>query len=159
MPVVVVGITTHQGERESRSQGEGAQVLTIDNDGEVREMRNAATVLAIIHYEHWRAGCPEIGHVRFGGGPSEKDQLSWHLVGGLPYITSGSAGGRAEKDQPQLAPRRSADPTGWLMLHHRLARDYETLTTSSEAMIHLAMIDNVSKRITDEATQTWRGTY
>jgi hypothetical protein len=50
--VVVVGVTTHQGERESRSQGEGAQVLTIDNDGEVREMRNAATVLAIIHYEH-----------------------------------------------------------------------------------------------------------
>jgi hypothetical protein len=26
------------------------------------------------HYEHWRAGCPETGHVRFGGGPSEKDQ-------------------------------------------------------------------------------------
>jgi transposase len=48
---------------------------------------------------------------------------------------------------------------GWLMLHRRLARDYETLTTSSEAMIHLAMIDNVSKRITDETTPTWRGTY
>ena len=45
------------------------------------------------------------------------------------------------------------------MLHHRLARDYETLTTSSEAMIHLAMIDNVSKRITGEVTPTWRGTY
>ena len=48
---------------------------------------------------------------------------------------------------------------GWLMLHRRLARDYETLTTSSEAMIHLAMIDNASKRITDETTPTWRGTY
>ena len=48
---------------------------------------------------------------------------------------------------------------GWLMLHRRLARDYETLTTSSEAMIHLAMIDNVSKRITDETTPTWRGRY
>jgi hypothetical protein len=53
-----------------------AQVLKIDNDGEVREMRNAATVLAITHYEHWRAGCPESGHVRFGGGPSEKDPIS-----------------------------------------------------------------------------------
>ena len=81
-----MGVTTHQGERESRSQGEGAQVLTIDNDGEVREMRNAATVLAIIHYEHWRAGCPESGHVRFGGGPSEKDQHRWYLAGGLPYV-------------------------------------------------------------------------
>jgi transposase len=48
---------------------------------------------------------------------------------------------------------------GWLMLHRRLARDYETLPESSEAMIHLAMIDNVSKRITNETTLTWRGTY
>jgi transposase len=48
---------------------------------------------------------------------------------------------------------------GWLMLHRRLTRDHETPTTSFEAMIHLAMIDNVSKRITDETTPTWRGTY
>jgi hypothetical protein len=72
-------------------------VLAIDNDGEVRVMRNAATVLAIIHYEHWRAGCPEIGHVRFGGGPSEKDQHHWHLVGGLPYHTPGSEGGPGKR--------------------------------------------------------------
>lgn len=45
------------------------------------------------------------------------------------------------------------------MLHRRLARDYETLPESSEAMIHLAMIDNVSRRITGETTPTWRGTY
>ena len=48
---------------------------------------------------------------------------------------------------------------GWLMLHRRLVSDYETLPSSSEAMIHIAMIDNVSKRITDETTPTWRGTY
>jgi transposase len=48
---------------------------------------------------------------------------------------------------------------GWLMLHRRLARDYETLPASSEAMIHLATIDNLTRRITDETTQTWRGTY
>src|SRR6266540_2709526 len=37
----------------------------------------------------------ETGHVRFGGGSSEKDQVTWHLVGGLPYVTYGStrAGG------------------------------------------------------------------
>ncbi|MFI6730269.1 IS5/IS1182 family transposase, partial [Streptomyces atratus] len=28
-----------------------------------------------------------------------------------------------------------------------------------EAMIHLASIDNLAKRITDETTPTWRGTY
>jgi hypothetical protein len=66
-------------------------VLTIDNDGEVRVMRNAATVLAIIHYEHWRAGCPESGHVRFGGGRRKRTSTSWHLVSGLPYFTPGSA--------------------------------------------------------------------
>jgi transposase len=48
---------------------------------------------------------------------------------------------------------------GWLMLHRRLARDYETLPASSEAMIHIAMIDNVSKRVTGESTPTWRDTY
>jgi hypothetical protein len=34
----------------------------------------------------------ETGHVRFGGGPSEKDQVTWHLVGGLPYVTLRSMG-------------------------------------------------------------------
>lgn len=48
---------------------------------------------------------------------------------------------------------------GWLMLHRRLARDYETRPASSEAMVHIAMIDNVSRRITDESTPTWRGTH
>ncbi|MPY52697.1 IS5/IS1182 family transposase, partial [Streptomyces sp. K1PN6] len=27
------------------------------------------------------------------------------------------------------------------------------------AMIHVASIDNLTKRITDETTPTWRGTY
>jgi hypothetical protein len=41
----------------------------------------------------------------------------------------------------------------------RLARDYETLPASSEAMIYIASIDSLTKRITDETTPTWRGTY
>jgi hypothetical protein len=44
-------------------------------------------------------------------------------------------------------------------LRRRLTRDYETLPASSEAMIHIAWIDNLTKRITDETTPTWRGTY
>jgi transposase len=48
---------------------------------------------------------------------------------------------------------------GWLMLHRRLARDYETLESSSEAMISIASIDNLARRITGETTQNWRGTY
>ena len=45
------------------------------------------------------------------------------------------------------------------MLHRRLARDYETLDSSSEAMIQIASIDNLTRRITGETTPTWRGTY
>jgi transposase len=47
---------------------------------------------------------------------------------------------------------------GWLMLHRRLARDYEALPARSEAMIHLAMIDLMTRRCTRESTPTWRGT-
>lgn len=45
---------------------------------------------------------------------------------------------------------------GWLMLHRRLARDYETLPARSEAMIHLAMTDLMARRLTGEATVSWR---
>lgn len=44
---------------------------------------------------------------------------------------------------------------GWWMLHRRLVRDYETLPGRSRTMIHWAMIDNMSRRLTGEATQTW----
>lgn len=46
----------------------------------------------------------------------------------------------------------------WIMMHRYLARDYENLIASSEAMIHIASIDNLTRRITDETTPTWRGT-
>jgi Transposase and inactivated derivatives len=45
---------------------------------------------------------------------------------------------------------------GWLMLHRRLVRDYETLPERSRTMIHWAMIDNMSRRLTRECTLTWR---
>jgi transposase len=45
---------------------------------------------------------------------------------------------------------------GWLMLHRRLARDYETLPQRSRTMIHWAMIDNMSRRLTGESTASWR---
>ena len=60
----------------------------------------------------------ESGHVRFGGGPSEKDQVNWHLVGGLPYRLRGSRGAVCAGDMPAepspLRPWRTAGyrPTG-----------------------------------------------
>ena len=46
--IVVVGVTPHQGERESRSQGEVKQVIECRSYWEVREMRRAETILSII---------------------------------------------------------------------------------------------------------------
>ncbi|MEO3788050.1 hypothetical protein ABGB12_32390, partial [Actinocorallia sp. B10E7] len=63
-------------------------------------------------------------------------------------IKSGSAGGRAEKDpRSTRAPRRSADPSGWLMQHRRLARDYERDPATSEALIRWASIHGMARRI------------
>jgi transposase len=45
---------------------------------------------------------------------------------------------------------------GWWMLHRRLVRDFETLPERSRTMIFWAMIDNMSRRLTGESTQTWR---
>lgn len=45
---------------------------------------------------------------------------------------------------------------GWLMLHRRLVRDYETNPARSRAMIHWAMIDNMSRRLAGESTPSWR---
>lgn len=47
---------------------------------------------------------------------------------------------------------------GWLMHHRRLARDYEALPDNSATMVRIAMIDNLTKRVTDETTPTRRDT-
>jgi transposase len=44
---------------------------------------------------------------------------------------------------------------GWIMMHRRLARDYETKPAHSESMIRLAMISNLAKRATGETPITW----
>ncbi len=57
-------------------------------------------------------------------------------------------------------PRRwAAERTpGWLMDHGRLARDYEAKPHRSEVMVHLAMINLMTRRLTAESTPSWRGT-
>lgn len=59
-----------------------------------------------------------------------------------------------------IIPRRWTieQSNDWLMHHRRLARDYETHPHRSEAMIHLAMIDLMARRLTNESTPNWRGT-
>ncbi|GKQ35525.1 hypothetical protein ALMP_20680 [Streptomyces sp. A012304] len=45
---------------------------------------------------------------------------------------------------------------GWLMHHRRLARDYETHPHRSAAMIQLAAINLMTRRLTHETTTNWR---
>lgn len=47
---------------------------------------------------------------------------------------------------------------GWLMNHRRLARDYEAKPYRSEAMVYLAMINLMTRRLTAESTPSRRGT-
>ena len=60
----------------------------------------------------------------------------------------------------KVIPRRwVAERTfGRLMHHRRLAHDYETHPHRSEAIIHVAMIDLISRRLTRESTPNWRDT-
>jgi hypothetical protein len=55
--VVVAGVTTSQGGREGRPQGEGAQVIGNQQDLEGCEMQNTETVLDILR-ERGRRGLP-----------------------------------------------------------------------------------------------------
>jgi transposase len=44
---------------------------------------------------------------------------------------------------------------GWIMMHRRLARDYETKRGHSESMIRLAMISDLAIRATGETVVNW----
>jgi transposase len=62
-----------------------------------------------------------------------------------------------QKGFKPVPKRWAAERTfGWLMLHRRLVRDYETRPERSRTMIFWAMIENMSRRLTGESTQTWR---
>jgi hypothetical protein len=52
---------------------------------------------------------------------------------------------------------RSSGPFGSLKLHRRLVRDCETNPRRSQAMIHWAMIGNMTQRPTGDSTVSWRG--
>ncbi len=65
-----------------------------------------------------------------------------------------------ERDEDRGPPtplrRWVVERTGWLLHHHRPARDYETRPHRSEATIHLAMIDLMSRRPTRESAHNRR---
>ncbi|WP_425444582.1 transposase [Streptomyces phaeoluteigriseus] len=47
---------------------------------------------------------------------------------------------------------------GWLVRHRRVAREYDTQPHLSQAMIRIAAIDLICRRLTSESTRNWRDT-
>jgi hypothetical protein len=103
---------------------------------EVCVMQNAATVLGVLRERKcWATS--RTAHAVVTGEPDDRET-----------IKSGSAGGRAEKDQlTRLAPRCAAHPSAWIARHRRCVRDYERLPEHHEAMVRWTMIRITSRRL------------
>jgi len=100
------------------------------------------------------AGHPGIRKVWVDGGYRQHLVEHAATLGIYMEITARTPGTRGFTPIPK---RWAVERTyGWLMLHRRLARDYETLAARSEAMIHLAMTDLMARRLTGESTVSWR---
>ncbi len=69
------------------------------------------------------------------------DRVTWK------FDITGSAGGRAGKDQPGLAPRCAARLSGWLMRYRRLVRANERRTEHYEAMTCWATVFIMTRRL------------
>ena len=98
------------------------------------------------------------GHQGVGGMPATAPPPSTTVPASAS--TSIPSNARPAPTGSRSAPRRwtierSID---WLKHHRRLARDYETHPHHSEAMIHIAMSDLMTRRLTGENTPNWRGT-
>jgi hypothetical protein len=71
-------------------------------------------------------------------------------------IKSGSAGGRAEKDQHTLAPRCAADPSSWTNNFGKLRRCTDHDGTIVDFYLYLAAAFVTLRCLIREARQTYR---
>ncbi len=75
MPIVVVGVTSHQGGQEHWPQGQGAQVVTRDTPSRYAKCESPKGQYLSPSLEggdHWKAQCGDKSHAAFGEGPTEK---------------------------------------------------------------------------------------
>ena len=103
-------------------------------------MQNAATVLGVLRERKcWATG--RTAHAVVTGEPDDRET-----------IKSGSAGGRAEKDQlTRLAPRCAAHPSSWLLRFKRLGLRYDRTERTTLALLTLACtVINVRRLIKTE---------
>jgi hypothetical protein len=81
-----VGVTPHQGERESRLQGQVAQVSTIIQKGKVCVMQRAEALMEVTEIGHWRAECGENRMLGSVGGCRKRVRIREYLAGSLPCL-------------------------------------------------------------------------
>jgi len=101
--IVLVGVTPHQGARESRAQEEVAQVAGESGAVEVREMRNAEAAQTLVRgYSEKATGeliDTETVTISSEGGRWKRAEE--YLAGGLPYLMHGS-----EAEAGEVIPSR-----------------------------------------------------
>ena len=75
VPIVVVGVTSHQGGQECWPQGKGAQVVTRDTPSRYAQCgspKGRYLSPSLKGCDHWKAQCGDTSHAAFGEGPTEK---------------------------------------------------------------------------------------
>jgi transposase len=120
---------------------------------QVRIVRGRASTptAAIIDSQSVKTSCNVARNQSRG---STQARRSRDANGTVPPTCSGRCWSRSS---PRLSRRWVVERTqGWLMQHHRLVRDDETLPQRSRAMIHWAMANTTSRVLAGESTQTWR---
>jgi transposase len=122
-----------------------ALVITAASVQDTNGGKDVATGLAAAH--------PSVAAGWVDGG-YKKQFLEHAAAKGISFQVVSKPGG--QKGFAVLPRRWVVERTfGWLVLHRRLVRDYEALPERSATMIYWAMIDNMSRRLTGETTQTW----
>ena len=106
MPIVLVGVTSHQGKRESCLQGEVAQVAGWP--GAVRDARCGAPKQNGLSFEGYSEKATgeliDTETVTISSEGGRWKRAARHLAGGLPYLTYGSNGGHGETYRQATRP-------------------------------------------------------
>ena len=90
-----MGVTSHQGDQESWSQGKGAQVVTRNTPSRYAKCgapKGSYLSTSLEGCDHWKAQCGEESHAAFGEGPMEKDCS--RSTSPAAYSTWGGADGK-----------------------------------------------------------------
>jgi len=88
VPILLVGVTSHQGGRESRLQGEGAQVSAVDQQGGRRDAysHNCGTTARVSGWSDTGKRSARKPACCVWGGADGKGLGNQHLASGLLYL-------------------------------------------------------------------------